>query len=126
LADEKKKKKKKYQNTEATVVTGKAVGLNMTAEENRHMVMTREGNAGRNQSFKRKLINSVRTWQSLCFGTGLIQTNQNSRSKQHPNFRSVLILSSLPYRVSHPRQMFPLFITEIRNTNTNTEYVLQS
>ena len=62
--EKKEEKEKKNQNTEATVVIGKAVGLNMTAEESWHMVMSREGNAGRNQNCKRQLINWVRTWQS--------------------------------------------------------------
>ena len=36
----KKGKRKNYQNTKSTEVTGKAIGLNMTAEESRHMVMS--------------------------------------------------------------------------------------
>ena len=51
-------------NTEALVVSGKEIRLEVNADKTNYMVMSRDQNAGRNHSIKQITI-SLKVWNSL-------------------------------------------------------------
>jgi hypothetical protein len=93
-------------NTEALVVAGREIGLDVNADKNKYIVMSRDQNAGRSHSIKTD--NSTFEMVEEFIYLGEILTNQNSLQKE---IKSRLNLGNAGY---HSVQNFcPPFATQI-------------
>jgi hypothetical protein len=80
-------------NTEALVVASKEIGLEVNAEKSKHMVMSRNQNAGQNHNVKLDNKSFERVEQFKYLGTAL--TNRNSIQEE---IKSRLKLGNACYR----------------------------